>query len=398
MRRWALWWVVVFSFIGIIGSLIATHQYFQILQSGFETKSFCNISEFVNCDAAYASSEAQFAGIPVSWLGVIFYLWSGLLALWILVKKSHEQSIASFGWLMALFGVLISIYKAYVSIYVLNVLCLICSSMYLVNLVLFAAWHKYLEIGFKAWSRLTLRPKFIPLGLATLALFGLGWMLIGNYQEQFMREAKLPVSTEEVVAFHFRQSQYQFEASPANPVWGNPNAKVTVVEFSDFQCPFCKYAAFHLKPVLNEFKSKVRFYFYNYPLDSSCNKKIVGGMHDKSCMAAYAVECAAKFGDFWEVHDAIFRNQKDLSRELLLKLAKKQGWDADAFEQCMNAPETKALVEKDIEAGDKIYVTGTPTVLVNNRRVKYWTNPDVFKAILREEISRSFPRKRESSE
>ena len=92
--------------------------------------------------------------------------------------------------------------------------------------------------------------------------------------------------------------------------------------------------------------------------------------------------------DFEETWN-IFRNQKDLSRELLLKLAKKQGWDADAFEQCMNAPETKALVEKDIEAGDKIYVTGTPTVLVNNRRVKYWTNPDVFRAILREEIARS---------
>ncbi|MDP2599391.1 MAG: thioredoxin domain-containing protein [Deltaproteobacteria bacterium] len=389
MRRWALWWVVGFSVLGIIGSLIATHQYFQILQTGFETKSFCNISEFINCDAAYASSEAKFAGIPVSWLGFIFYLWSGLLALWILVKKSHEQVIASLGWLMALFGVLISIYKAYVSIYVLNVLCLICSSMYLVNLVMFAAWHKYLGLGVKHWSRLQLKTKFIPLSLATLVLFGLGGMLISNYQEQFMREAKLPVSTEEVVAFHFRQSQYQFEPSANAPVWGNPNAKVTVVEFSDFQCPFCKYAAFHLKPVLSEFKNKVRFYFYNYPLDASCNKQIQGGMHDKACMAAYAAECAAQFGDFWDYHDAIFRNQKDLSRELLLNLAKKEGWNVDAFEKCVDSPETKKRVEENIEAGNKIYVTGTPTVLVNNRRVKYWTNPDVFRAILKEEIARS---------
>lgn len=389
MRRWPLWWIVAFSFLGMVGSFLATHQYFEILKTGFETKSFCNISEFINCDAAYASSEAKFAGIPVAGLGFLFYLWSGLLALWILVKKTNEQAIASFGWLIALAGLVISIYKAYVSIYVLNVLCLICTSMYLVNLVMFVAWHKYLGLGVKQWSRLHLRPKFIFLSLSTLALFGLGWMLIHNYQEQFLRESKLPVSTEEILAFHFRQSQYQFEPSADAPVWGNPNAKVTVVEFSDFQCPFCKYAAFHLKPVLQEYKNRVKFYFYNYPLDSSCNKKIEGGMHDKACMAASAAECAAQFGDFWDYHDAIFRNQQNLSRELLLKLAKDQGWNVEKFEKCVDSPEAKKRVEEDIEAGNKIYVTGTPTVLINNRRIKYWTNPDVFRGILEEEIARS---------
>ncbi len=389
MRRWLLWWIVGFSLLGIVGSLIATHQYFQILQTGFETKSFCNINEFINCDVAYASSEAKLLGVPVSWLGFIFYLWNALLALWILFKKTNEETIAGFGWLLTLFGVLFSIYKAYISIVELHVLCLICSSMYLVNLMLFVGWDGALKVGLIRFSRLHLKPKWISLGAATLAIFGLGWLLINNYQDQFIREAKLPVSTEEILAFHFRQSQYQFEPLPNAPVWGNPDAKVTVVEFSDFQCPFCKYAAFHIKPVLSEFKNKVRFYFYNYPLDASCNSQIKGGMHDKSCMAADAALCAAQFGDFWNYHDAIFRNQQTLNRELLLKLAKEEGWDVAAFEKCVDAPETKALVEKDIEAGNKIYVTGTPTVLVNNRRVKYWTDPDVFRAIIKEEIKRT---------
>lgn len=389
MRRWFLWFVAIFSLVGIAGSLIATHQYFQILQTGFETKSFCNINEFINCDVAYASSEAKLAGVPVSWFGFVFYVWTLLLALWVLYKKTHEETIASFGWLLGFLGVLFSIYKAYISIAVLDVLCLICSAMYLVNLMIFVGWDGALKVGLIRFSRLNFRPKFISLGLSTLVLFGLGWLLINNYQDQFIREAKLPVSTEEIVAFHFRQSQYQFEPAAETPVWGNPNAKVTVIEFSDFQCPFCKHAAFHIKPVLSEFKDKVRFYFYNYPLDSSCNPQIQGGMHDKACMAAYAATCAAQFGDFWNYHDELFRNQKTLSRELLLKLAKQKGWDVAKFEACMDAPATKTKVEKEIEAGNKIYVTGTPTVLVNNRRVKYWTDPDVFRAIIREEIQRA---------
>ena len=391
MRRSVLWFIIILCVIGMASSLAATHRYFQILQNGFEEKSFCTINAYINCDAAFASSEAKLGGIPVSGLGFVFYLWSAILALWILIKKNSEQAIAGFGWVLALGGLILSCYKAYTAIFVLNILCILCSAMYLVNFLIWLCWHWNLKIGFKNWANLNFKPKFIPLSIGTAIFFAAGAAVMAGYQNKYTKEMDLGVKTDEVVQYHFHQSQYQFNPSPSAPLWGNPDAKVTIVEFSDFQCPFCRHAAFHLKPVLEEFRDKVKFYFYNYPLDKSCNKQIQSDMHDKSCMAAEAATCAAELGNFWDYHDEVFRNQKNLSRELLVNIAKQRGWDAADFEKCIDAPATLAKVQENIEAGNKIYVTGTPTILVNNRRVKYWTNPDVLRAILREEIKRASP-------
>lgn len=390
MKNIKLWIVVIFSAIGIIGSLIATYQYFQILQTGFEEKSFCTINEFINCDVAYASSHAKFFGIPASWLGFIFYLWMVTLTLWILFKKSFEMEMASVAWIASLLALCGSIYKAYTSLFILKVLCLICASIYVVNLSLFFLWHGYLKIGIRNWNHLQLKFKPSSFFISTFLFFAVGWIGISGYQKRYTKEYQIDVPIHEIVRFHFRQSQYQFEVNPQAPVWGNPNAKVTVVEFSDFQCPFCKDAAFHLKPVLSEFRSNIRFYFYHYPLDSNCNEHAPSGMHDKACLAAQASVCVKKSGkDFWSYHDDLFRNQKKLGRELFIELARKMGFEENQFTQCLEAEETIASVKENIEAGQKIFVGGTPTILVNNRRVKYWTNPEVLRAILKEEIRRS---------
>ncbi|OGQ04490.1 MAG: hypothetical protein A3F82_03895 [Deltaproteobacteria bacterium RIFCSPLOWO2_12_FULL_44_12] len=381
MKRWLLWVIIIFSMIGMAGSFIATQQYFRIQQTGFEQKSFCDINEFINCDIAYASSHAQTFGIPTSWLGLIFYLWMGILAFWILRKPQEEESIGSFAWLLSLGGFGMTIYKAYTAFFILKVLCLICLTMYLVNIALLLVCLR--------WASFKFNPKWLSLAGYTAFIFGIGWIGIASYQSKAGKRQELPVPIDEIVSFHFRQSQYQFEVDAEAPVWGNPNAKVTVVEFSDFQCPYCKHAAFHLKPSLAEFKNKVKFYFYHYPLDQACNDHITQPMHDKACLAAQAAVCAGKMNDFWSYHDDIFRNQKNLSSEILINLAKQRGWDEKQFNECISSPETISLVKENVAAANKIYVTGTPTVLVNNRLVKYWSTPDVLKAIIKEEIKKS---------
>ena len=389
MRRSLLWFILVLSIVGAGVSLLATHQYFQILEKGFEEKSFCNISELINCDLAYASSYAKFANIPVSWVGFIFYLWTFVLALLTLYKKESKEAVASFGWVLSLIALAVSLYKAYIATLVLKVVCLLCLSMYAVNLLIFVGWHFFLRGRFRLQEHLTLRPKFAQFTVLTLVLFGLGWGIMSSYQTKFLKNAPLAIPVSEILPYHFRQSQYDFTPDLKNPVWGNPNAAVTVIEFSDFQCPFCKEAAFHLKPMLSEFKDKVRLYFYNYPINKDCNDHIPQSFHENACIAAQASICAAKMGDFWGYHDDIFRNQKDLTRDLLIQLAKNRGWNEKEFIDCLESPETRAHVKADVEAGNKIYVNGTPTVLVNNRRVKYWNDPEIFHAIIRAEIAKT---------
>lgn len=392
MRKGALYIIIIFSLVGIAGSWIATQRYFEIRKSGFEEKSFCNISEYVNCDTAFSSPYAKLGKIPVSGLGFFYYLWMTLLALWILAKEFRDNSIASFAWALSLGGLFLSLYKAYIAFLILHVLCLVCLSHYISNLVLLLAWHQYIKIGFKNWGALLLKPKFVPLSLATLAVMGLGWFATDTVQSKIAPLPDLGVSPSEVARFHFRQQTYAFEELPGVPVWGNPDAKVVLVEFSDFQCPFCKRAAFHIKPVLNEFKKDIRFYFYHFPLDAKCNSAVQKGMHDKACDAAFAAVCADQRGDFWGYHDDIFRKQKELSLETLLELAKKRGWEEASFRECMQAPETLKRVQEQIAAGQKIFVQGTPTILVNNRKVEYWTDPEILRTILKEEILRSGPK------
>lgn len=389
MKKKLLRVILIFSLVGMAASLVSTNRYFEILQKGFEKKSFCNISETVNCDVVYASSAAKMGGIPVSWFGFVYYLLTAAMAGWILSKKEEERPVASFAWLLTLGGIAVSAHMAWLSLFVIQAVCLLCLAMDAVTLAIFFSWHGYLGLGLKHFSRLSLKPKLVTMALLTLAVFGLGWGLIHSYQNKVAGKLSLEIPIDQIVQFHFRQSEYQFEPDPVAPVWGNPQAKITVVEFSDFQCPFCKEAAFRLKPMLAEFKDKIRFYFYNYPLDPSCNPQIQGDGHDKACLAAEAAACANKMGNFWNYHDEAFRNQKNLSRELLLELAKKEGWNEQAFAECIDSPQTLEEVKKEVEAGNKIFVTGTPTLLINNRRVKYWTDPDVFKAILKEEIRRS---------
>lgn len=383
MRRATLWTIILFSLVGIAGAWLATHQYFQILKTGFEEKSFCNISAFVNCDAAYASSHARFLGIPLSGLGLVFYLWTAGSALWILFKERGAPEIATLGWLMSLGGFGMTLYKAYVSFFVLEVLCLICAAMYVVNIVLLAAWSLFLKRIF------SFRRPFLALGVATLVVFGLGGLLIAQHQKEVLKNRRVPATKAEILSFHYRQSEYLFDVDSSNPVWGNPAAKITLVDFSDFQCPFCKTAAFHLKPVLAEFKDKVRLFYYHYPLDKSCNENVQFAGHDRACLAAQAAVCADRRGDFWEYHDDLFRNQKKLSEELLVELAKKRGWNEKEFAECLKAPATLERVKKDIAAAAKIHVTGTPTILLNNRLVKYWTDPDLLRALLKEELRRT---------
>lgn len=379
-RSW-LWVILVFSFIGMTGALIATYQFYQIKTLGFETKSFCTISEFINCDSAYASSFATLGGYPISWLGFLFYLFNAILVVWIILKDSWHPTIAGFASVLSLVAVMESIHKLYILFSVLKVLCLICLVIHVTNFVLLLSWYRMRPFSFKE--------KLIPLSLFAFFFFAIGAIGIRAYQIKNFPKPNPDISIPELVQYHFRQDPYPFEPDENAPVWGNPNAKVTLVEFSDFQCPYCRHAAFHIKPVLSEFKNKVRYFFYNYPLDKTCNDQIEGNFHPMACLSAYAVVCADKKGDFWQFHDDIFREQKTLSEASIMALAKKRGWDEKEFSACLQDPSTLEQVKQNIEKAKTIFVQGTPTILINNRRVKHWSDENILRAIVQEEIRRS---------
>jgi protein-disulfide isomerase len=113
-------------------------------------------------------------------------------------------------------------------------------------------------------------------------------------------------------------------------------------------------------------------------------------MHPLACYLARAGICANKQGGFWKYHDELFRNQKKFSHKFALDLAEsKFGWDRNEFLKCINSEDTKQELSREIEAGRRIYLTGTPSLFLNGRRIKNWRDKKFLQKLLKAEIERN---------
>jgi protein-disulfide isomerase len=149
--------------------------------------------------------------------------------------------------------------------------------------------------------------------------------------------------------------QIQTEGFPRK---GKDDAKVTIVEFADYQCPHCKIAAESLKKVSEKFKNKVRLVYIDYPINPSGVSRAV----------AEASHCADEQGKFWDFHYKAFESQDKLDKESPLKLAKDVKLDEAKFKACMDLAKGKAMVDKAFAEGSRIGVGGTPYLVINGRR------------------------------
>ncbi|MEM3030927.1 MAG: thioredoxin domain-containing protein [Candidatus Micrarchaeia archaeon] len=173
---------------------------------------------------------------------------------------------------------------------------------------------------------------------------------------------------------------------------GNPNASILIVEYSDFECPFCGLAAESAKSMLASHGQRVRFIYKHFPLNGNCNPALQSAGHARACAAAEAAECAGQQGRFWEYHDLLFAEniaaQKtlrapDFSDAGLRALASSLGLDASLFDACLSSHNTLPKVRSDAAEGSRLSVQGTPTFFVNGKRAVGALSPSEWDALLR---------------
>jgi predicted DsbA family dithiol-disulfide isomerase len=162
------------------------------------------------------------------------------------------------------------------------------------------------------------------------------------------------------------------------PAMGPEGAPVTIVEFSDFECPFCASAAALLRQIHDVFGSKVRIVFRDYPLEA----------HKNASKAAEAGACAGDQGRFWAMHDALFSDQVHLGVPDLKSKAKALGLDPQAFEQCLDSGRRADSWKAGVEAGDRYGVSGTPFFFVNGRAISGDVSPAIMEKVVLEELER----------
>jgi len=161
---------------------------------------------------------------------------------------------------------------------------------------------------------------------------------------------------------------------------GGAGAPVTIVEFSDFECPFCKRAQPVLTQVLARYGNRVKLIYRDFPLERE---------HPLARPAAEAARCAHDQGKFWNYHDLLYANAPKLTPADLRGYAQNVGLDLGAFEQCLTSRRHSAAIDRDVDEGRHLGVDGTPGFFINGRPLRGAQPLEVFVGIIDEELART---------
>jgi protein-disulfide isomerase len=147
---------------------------------------------------------------------------------------------------------------------------------------------------------------------------------------------------------------------------GGVRPVLTVTEFSDYECPFCRQSHTQLRALLERFPTELRLVHRHYPLDQSCNLSLATQMHQNACFAAAVAECAGAQNRFWEANDYLFAEARLLHSRSNSEIARDLGLDPAAFETCLRerGPRSVAI---DVDEGNRLQIQGTPTFVIEGK-------------------------------
>jgi protein-disulfide isomerase/uncharacterized membrane protein len=327
--------------------------------------SVCALNEGVNCETVAVSAYSVFAGLPVAVWGIFGYLIMGILALWGLsTKRLHAAWPLGLLLLMTAFAALVSAVLAFISATRIDSLCLFCTSSYALNatlliVTLLAARRARMRGG----QLLTLdlralvkRPSLsVGLILAGAAAVGLTWAFVPSYW-------RTPGWTD--------LPKLTFGATSDGHHWiGAREPALTIVEFSEYECPHCRAAHKAIRALAGKHPGEIRLVHRHLPLDMACHPQIKRPFHRRACSFAEAAECAGLQGRFWEMNDALFATQDtmksvDVDPEVL---AVRLGLDRSEFKRCLLTHATAERVRSDVADAVAKDLSGTPTFLIGER-------------------------------
>lgn len=164
------------------------------------------------------------------------------------------------------------------------------------------------------------------------------------------------------------------------PLRGVAEARVTIVEFSDFHCPFCKRVQATLMQLLVRYRGKVKLIYRDFPIDT---------LHPQARRAAEAARCAHDQGRFWDYHDLLYSEAPRASPEDLGRYAAQVGLDLATFERCLSGDVHRAAVQRDLDQGTRLGVTGTPAFFINGRSLSGAQPLEAFVRVIEEELART---------
>lgn len=359
---WPLYALALLSLAGIGVSGALTQHFYEVRNGTSGFHSFCNINSTFNCDTVAASRFAEFAlGLPISALASGSFLSLFILVLFLFQRSwRKEASQAIFG--ASFMALAVSIIYLGIMTLQLKTFCLLCLvldgislAVFLFSLFLKPESFRLASADFSKWKT------FLGICLSSLAVA----IVFSKSMDTFsLRSSDVSEMADSVI----NTPVMAVRATEDLPSIGPLSAPITIVEFSDFQCPFCQLAAFSIQSIIHRYPGQIRVVFKNYPLDRSCNPKVSQTAHPYACEAARAALCAHQQKKFEPIYEAFFQYQPSLASGQLWNLAKNAG--IPLAESCMNSSEVHAWIARDIDEAQSVGVQSTPTFFINGHKME----------------------------
>ncbi len=383
-----------FTLVGILLSVYMLVQHTRLKSGIQEGRSFCSFGKHIDCDAVNASNFSEVGGVPLATLGACFYFLLFVMSILSLPRSAgYERWQRAIAW-FCLVSLSLDVVLLGVQSFVLFNFCVLCIGSYLVTGIIFVTAG--LTLNRNKWSGLfdAALKKNIPSSskigaggltilLICMAVFYWAISMLPTYVRSHSQANKNADNALNQFFQDFKRLPIRrLPVKPGDGTFGNSAAKVQVVEFSDFQCPFCKKAAFTMHTLLNADAGKISFVFKNYPLDKACNDKVIYQMHQYACRLSKLAYCANERGNFWAFHDAVFLNwdtEKDLavapsSQNDPLETAVTSGplkglFTENQYKDCLKSTIAEENTSEDLHLGNDLGVNGTPSIFIDGKPV-----------------------------
>jgi uncharacterized membrane protein/protein-disulfide isomerase len=361
-------------------------------------QSFCDVNSTISCTQVYLSRFSTFRGVPVAVFGALWFVAVTLLSIaGMTARDSVRESVPGYLFVLSTLALAVVLYLGYASVVILKTYCVLCFITYAAVIGLFLVSGAATSVPMTTLPRRAIRDFRVlvtsPLAILIAVLFFAGAATTLAF---FPREGSggADVAASAPAPGPAQTSEFERVMATAPRVAmaiPNDGAKVLIIDFSDFQCPFCRQAFYAYQPIVQKYQAQqpgsVKFVLKDYPLDSECNVNVTGGgPHPSACEAAVAVRLAQRQNKMAAMEEWLFSNQPTLTPPVVRQAARDVGGITDfdakyAF--------TLELVKGDIALGHQLGVRSTPTLFINGVKFEGVLAPQYFDQAIAYELKQA---------
>ncbi len=365
--------VQILAVIGLCLAIKLCFIYYNANYNEYALSSFCSINDFIDCDGAAKTIYSQFLGIPLCFWGVFFYLTVLFLTIvdklknikflgFLQVFKNPLEYITTLG----VISFLVSMILAIISLCVIKKLCILCFITYIVDLLIALTAAGGLFKNILPAFRTTFADFIdgVKLYTKTFVILTLTAIIFLSYSGITLNFVPNVKTTKAILKYKkIKFNPYRVKGNEL----GNPDGNVVIELYSDYVCPLCYINNIMLHQAVKEYKN-IKILHHNYPFDKECNQYLMINVHPNACFMSRGAIAAQNQGNYWEMSSLLYENQPKNNEEIL-KLAEKLNFDKTKFLNDMESRETKALIQKELDEGQKLEIDATPTMIINGDKI-----------------------------